>query len=532
MKNGFRQSMSWLHTWGGLVVGWILYFVFVTGTLGYLDSEIDQWSRPEIVNQPVSEAQALSAAFSYLQRVAPDAERWFIGAPTTRERPGLYFYWERAHEEGKEHSEEDEGYGYLDPVTAEKIQARDTHGAQTLYRMHWSLHYMPRIIGEYIVGLCSMFMLVAIITGVIVHKKIFKDFFTFRPRKGQRSWLDFHNVLSVTALPFHLMITYSGLAFFVATYMPLIIAGSYGVGPEAGSTFFKEAFPDQLEAAPLNVAAQMTPLEPLLASVHEQWGEQKIRYLGVDYPNDAGARISVGHIIESPAYRTGQLHFDGVSGEFIEQEQANDNAVHTVRNALFGLHEGLFAGPVLRGFYVFSSFTGIAMIATGLILWTVKRREKQLTQEGGADIGYRLVEKLNIGTIVGLPLGVAAFFWANRLLPLGMSERAEWEMHCLFIAWGIMMTHAFLRPYRRAWVESLAVTALAFVLLPFVNAITTDRGFIASLSAGDWLFVGFDLMVLAVGLMFATAAVILQQRFQGGESITPRKTLQQQEVLS
>ena len=29
MKEGFRQSMSWLHTWGGLITGWILFFVFL-----------------------------------------------------------------------------------------------------------------------------------------------------------------------------------------------------------------------------------------------------------------------------------------------------------------------------------------------------------------------------------------------------------------------------------------------------------------------------------------------------------------------
>ena len=53
-----------------------------------------------------------------------------------------------------------------------------------------------------------MLMLVALVSGVITHKKFFTDFLTFRPGQGQRSWLDIHNVLSVTALPFHLVLTY------------------------------------------------------------------------------------------------------------------------------------------------------------------------------------------------------------------------------------------------------------------------------------------------------------------------------------
>ena len=65
-----------------------------------------------------------------------------------------------------------------------------------------------------------MAMLVAIISGIIIHKKIFKDFFTFRPGKGQRSWLDGHNASAVLLLPFHLMITYTGLVIFFLIYMP------------------------------------------------------------------------------------------------------------------------------------------------------------------------------------------------------------------------------------------------------------------------------------------------------------------------
>jgi hypothetical protein len=40
--------MSWLHTWVGLLLGWVLYLMFVTGTAGYLDTEIDRWMKPEL----------------------------------------------------------------------------------------------------------------------------------------------------------------------------------------------------------------------------------------------------------------------------------------------------------------------------------------------------------------------------------------------------------------------------------------------------------------------------------------------------
>ena len=54
---------------------------------------------------------------------------------------------------------------------------------------------------------------------------------------------------------------------------------------------------------------------------------------------------------------------------------------------------------------------------------------------------------------MGLPLGVAAYFWANRLLPIALEARAEWEMHILFLAWALSFVHAGARELKRAWSE-------------------------------------------------------------------------------
>src|SRR3546814_15787121 len=86
---------------------------------------------------------------------------------------------------------------------------------------------MPRTVARWIVAFCTMFMLVAIISGIVTHKRIFKDFFTFRPRKGQRSWMDAHNVVAVLALPYHLMITYTGLVALMFIVMPSPVQLAY-----------------------------------------------------------------------------------------------------------------------------------------------------------------------------------------------------------------------------------------------------------------------------------------------------------------
>ncbi len=490
MKGGFRQSMGWVHTWAGLVVGWILFFVFLTGTAGYFDTEIDRWMQPErpLVVEPVSAGEAVAAAQRRLEDVASDANRWFIGLPDGRSS-SVSLFWAGADGRGREE---------LDSSTGRPIAHRATGGGQLLYRMHYDLHYMSPDWAHWIVGICTMFMLVAIVTGVIVHKRIFADFFTFRPRKGQRSWLDAHNLLSVVALPFHLMITYSGLVFFGYLYMAPVIATTYGTAADARGAFFDELFAETESPDPAGVAATLTPLAPLVAAAETHLGT--VRFVSVRNPGDANARIVVSGGQPSPSRVRRERVFDGTDGSLLRVSGPASAPMATYQT-LLGLHEGLFAGPALRWLYFLSGLAGTAMIGAGLVLWTAKRRRKS-----GETFGFRLVERLNVGTIAGLPVGIAAYFWANRLIPAGMADRAAWEAHAMFGAWAGVLALAFLRPARQAWGEGLWLAALAIGLLPVVNALTTDRHLGVTLPAGAWDLAGFDLTALAVGIGFGLAA--------------------------
>ncbi|MBL27183.1 MAG: hypothetical protein CMM50_06495 [Rhodospirillaceae bacterium] len=494
MSRGFRQTMVPAHTWAGLTVGWMLYFIFLTGTAGYFDTEIDRWMRPEIPFAETfpSRAEMLMRAEKRLGDVAPDAHETWIFFPDKRS-PFLEVSWENAdhvwHEE------------MLDPETGAPIRVRDTGGGQFLYQLHYRLHYLPPVLAFWLVSACAMFMLVAICTGVIVHKKIFADLFTFRPRKGQRSWLDAHNVLGVTALPFHLMITYSGLVFLMFTTMPVLINAFYGSGPEGQTRFFIDALSRPTDSPPAGVAAQTRPLTEFLSEAERRWGEGSVRYISVENAGDVNAVVEVNRSASGGLGTAETLLFHGATGERrgVVDQPAGANVL---RVALLNLHEGLFADTVLRWLYFLSGLAGTAMIATGLHLWTVKRRQKNTSSGTPPAIGLSLVERLNIGTIVGLPVGIAAYFWANRLLPLEMDGRAAWEIHTMFLTWVATFAVAAWRRRDGAWLELSGLAAAAYGLLPVVNAVATDRGLIVSIARGDWVFAAFDLAAVAVGLFF------------------------------
>ena len=244
MKDGFRQSMAWLHTWTGLLLGWLLFAMFVTGTAAYFQEEISRWMKPEVIAAPDREA-ATQAAITYLNRTQPDAENWFISPPSAR-TPTANVFWQPRKVEGEEPRKRRGRRGDTSATLdgqGQPVTARETQGGFFLYRFHFDLHYIPVHWARYLVGVAAMFMLIAIFSGIVTHKKIFADFFMLRFGKGQRSWLDAHNVTAVFALPFYLMITYTGLVTLATQYMPWGIAANYSQ-PDA---FFEEVFPGRAE---------------------------------------------------------------------------------------------------------------------------------------------------------------------------------------------------------------------------------------------------------------------------------------------
>lgn len=497
MNGSLRQSMAWLHTWAGLLVGWILFAVFVTGTSAYFQQEITRWMQPEIRGQ-TPPAQVAEHAVRYLDGVAPDARSWSITLPDARSA-STQVYWQPA-EKTRRRRGDHSTQATLDGA-GQAVAARATLGGFFLYRFHFDLHYMPVIWARWVVGFCALLMLVAILSGVITHKKIFADFFTLRLKKGQRSWLDAHNATAVLALPFHLMITYTGLVTLATLYMPWGITANYH---DAGQ-FFESRYPRSADVARSGNPAPLADLAPMLARARTAWHGASTGYIVINNPGDATATVQLWRSSAARLASRGEsMLFNGATGALVAGSPPDGGAAET-ESVMIGIHAGRYAGTALRWLYFLCGLAGSAMVATGLVLWTVKRRQ-QLPDPERPHVGFRLVEKLNIGSIAGLPIGIAGYFLANRLLPLEMPDRAAWEVHCLFMAWAAAFGWALLRPAKRAWVETLAAASVCYALVPLINALTTPRNLVASLREHDMVFAGFDLVMLALALMFAMAA--------------------------
>lgn len=502
MEETFRKSMSWLHTWAGLIMCALLFAIFWMGTLSVFDREIDRWMMPMTrLTAPSSPVPLDATAVPLLHKLAPASSQWTITQPTERV-PALRLSWRDSEDKGVNR--------YFDPATGEVLAEPGTYaGTSFIYPFHYRLHIEFMDIGEWLVGIVAMGMLVAIVSGVVVHKKIFKDFFTFRPRSKttQRAALDLHNLTGVLALPFHFLIGLSGLIIFFATYFPAGYQAAYAGDRQA----FNVEVADTFRRDKAGVPAAMASLDAMTVKAQQQWGDGSPSQVRVHHPGDANSYVEVRRGTDDSISRDGRIiYFDGATGAMLKR--ADFKPVKSTQEFIKGLHEIQFRHWTLRWLYFVAGMMGCVMIATGFLIWIEKRRA-QHDKQGVA--GARIVEALAIGSVPGIIGCTFVFFIANRLLPLETTlfgiERAALEMWAFYLAWVLSFAHAAWRG-RPAWAEQSFAIALLAPAAVLLNWITTGDHLLKTWGEGLYAVGGMDIMLLIGAGIALMAARRLRRR--------------------
>ncbi len=502
------QSMSWLHTWSGLLAGWLLFAVFVTGSLAFFRDEITVWMQPE-VQSARDDGLGLERALAYLRENAPDQAQWMIGLPNPH-HPEYRLGWGEGRRGGGGHGRAPQTM--FDGASGEVIQPRQTAGGRFLADFHYHLYGINPRVAEWIVGIAAMFMFAAIISGIVVHRNFFKDFFSFRPGKGKRSWLDAHNLCGVLALPFHLVITFSGLILLGSQLMPSVSMSAFGGDPRAMMRELHRHKPAGARGGGSAEAASLADINAMLAIAREQWHGIPAQGISISNPGKANAVVEIQSSAGARLSGRGmpdRIQFEGVSGRRLPDTQRETSLVSDIDLSMQAVHIGVFATPLARSLLFLAGLLGAGVIATGLVMWLLKRK-RAFAEATSLPLRLRLVEVLNVAAISGLLVALAAYFWGNRLIPVGIAERNLAEIHVFFIVWVVALLHAVWRPHVQAWVEQLSVAGVAFLTLPVLNAISGGSPFWKNLSVAGQA-AGFDLVALCVGgcLLYAAWRVLV-----------------------
>lgn len=539
MFQSFRQAMAWLHTWFGLVLGFVLMAAFFFGALSVFDREIDRWAIPatRIEPQPMpSYDQVLRPAFERMQPTpqAVDAMRPRVNgtmperfetvvswsAYTTHRDPVLALFAGYEVPNAKDPEEAIWAYATIDPRNGAALpDDRLKIGSGFFYPMHYSLTLDWKNLGIWIVGFSALVMLAALVSGVVMHRKLFREFFTFRPDKARlRSVLDLHNLTGVVALPFHFFFAFTGLLIFAAVYyFPLGHTQLHQLHDVHAEMEARETgLPHQRAGVPAGLAN----VDAMVADAQRRWETKgkagDVGFLVLQHVGDANGYVSVYRAGTDRIALVGDgVHFKAATGELIREDQAA-TAVGRVSEFLTGLHLQHFRHWLLRWFYVLGGLAGAVCIATGFVFF-VEKRKRQHAQQGRQ--GARVVDALAVTTVTGMVLAALGILVANRLLPEDLPARGDWERYAFWGTWALALLHAGWRsaPVAQgranpAWREQCwAITVLALAAVS-LNWITTGDHLLRTLAAGYWPVAGVDLFLLSGAAVAALAARKLQRR--------------------
>ena len=485
--------MNWLHTWCGVVLGALLFAIFWMGTLAVFDKEIDRWMAPMTRLEKPSGDLSLDAQRSSLgDAIAARAGTWNLFLPNDR-LPAVRAAWFGTKGVESRYNNPGNGIELHDPGTLA--------ATGFLYPFHYHLHLRFLNLGLWLVGAASMAMLVLCVSGVIIHRRIFADFFAFRlERKSRRAILDLHNVAGVLGFPFHIAITLTGVVVFFNLYFTSGWAAVYGA---ANLRSFNQETYGSFARPKLNKPGELASLDAMAARVRLIWPGSELASLSVFHPGDAAAYVQINvSTTDRITNLAASAFFDGQNGALLYQ-RSQVLPVMTAYRFMFGLHVIQFQNWTLRWLYFILGIFGCVLIATGYLFWMESRRRRHASL--GLS-GVRWVEVLATGGTSGIVVATLSFFVINWILPLDLQGRAGLEVWTFYAVWVASFAHAGLRPGLKAWREqawAIAVMALAAVLL---NAITTGDHLLRSISHQHlWPIAGMDIVLLlgAVVAIFA-----------------------------
>lgn len=513
-NTSFRPSLNWVHTWAGVVLGALLFVIFWMGTMSVFDREIDRWMQPET---RLASPAASMTSYDGLLEIARVAEpgKHLTGLQITTVNARKPFASVSAA-----YADKTRRTLLVDPVTGRLIpEPTSLGGSGFLYPMHISL-ILPGVWGWWIVMFAAIAMLLLLVTGVIIHRKIFADFFTFRPEKKlRRSSLDLHNLSGTIFLPFHFLITFSGLMVFSGWYtsIPWSVAPA-SVGQPVAEMLNEADKYGHFRRETSGEAGSVVPLDPLVRRAEEIWRARHgtvtpADYIDISHVGDAQGYMAVrGNAPRRMASDVDEIVFDLSTGRIVRDSVAT--TTRTVQKWLEGFHIVRFDHWVIRWFYFIGGLAGCLMIATGFVFWTASRRKRDGHTQ---PIKVRVVEALTVASVSGVILATCAYFAVNRLIPEGVSPggapRFAIEVLTFFGTWLAAIVHAGLRQ-ARAWKDQawgIAGLSVAAVLL---NWVTTGDYPIAAISRDLWTIVGMDSMLLVCAGIAVCAARRLSQLAQ------------------
>lgn len=367
-----------LHSWAGIVTGLLMFVVCFSGSVVVFKNEIDLWANPSLAQLPRSEKPAsLGAVLMQLQSHYPGATVETIALPDVVNPSYFAFVRERgapANTRTKVALRSDTG-AVVGPV--------DSQLGQYLRMLHVFLFFGPR----WIVGFLGAAMLVLIVTGIVIHRKILAELFTQRWGRSFRVVMsDLHKSAGIWGLGFHIVIASTGAWMGLA---PLFEQGyKYLTAPASTSVKATQATDiKSARRAPTNAPTPvpMQSLDTLYATAQQSVPGMQARYVSLRQWGTGTAEATFTGNISGHLASTARVKISAATGVPQQVHDPRAAGFWSLVNALMEpLHFGDFGGLALKWLYFILGMTPAFLSISGTLIWLdarqQRRREAQAAQ--------------------------------------------------------------------------------------------------------------------------------------------------------
>lgn len=434
LKKHKTKRLVAIHGWSGVILGLILYVVIVTGAVAVFAHEIGRWSAGGLASaNPLS--QGIHASMVEFARAVNPAYLEEVSLFENSAGHLVAFFHHHATNPASGKLDDKGVMIEFDPPANKIILRREGYGSELfgtdplsaldsfIVDLHINL-YLPGPWGLYATGILGLLLLVAAVSGLLIHRHLAKEIF-MPPRYSNAvvNRKDRHVLAASWSLPFAFVLAFTGAFFSFAISLGLPIAAKSAYGGD--QIAMREALVGR-PAAKDDTPADITNLDKVLADSAARAGSLPTA-MTISHWGRADATAVVHHPNPDGSIQRQSNAYNMVNAAF-QRVKPRIGAAPSTGSMLFNLmgvlHFGHFAG-LLSKIIWFSLGIAMAYVTlTGLHLWLERRSDSVLWQRFAAATtitGYGLNIALAgaaLGFFISLP-GATTQFWTPAGFVLG-----------------------------------------------------------------------------------------------------------------
>lgn len=527
-------SLLAVHGWSGIMLGVLLYAVICTGVAVVFASEINNWASPLSRGNVTQLPATLDDTVTQLAaQVDPTYHEEVAAYRSSGGRLLVFFHRHDVAPDGKpsEYGVEFE----VDPDTQRILarregwydqiaeQRRPDGIADFLVNLHVRLH-IPEPYGLFVTGILGMVMMIAAITGLLVHRHLFKELFTLR-RRGEPVLRrrDLHVIAGSWNLPFAFILAFTGSFFSFATTIGLpLVANATFDGDQERLIETLYGAPHEEDATPV----RMADLNAIVTDAQQRANAEPY-FIAVERYGRADSAVWVFTPLAEDRVVYSSHLYQGASGEHVSErpplgQQPSLGA--SLVGLMYPLHFGYFAGVLSKWVWVTLGFAGAYVTLTGMLLWTRRRIEQP---------AWRRMDRLVRYVGYGLPLALVCAPYAHFAFLTSATASGTVQGIAFLIAAAVAgVLTLWLSDVQRLRRVLFIATGLALLGLPLARLLAGGPGWLAAWELQYPAVIGVDVTLLAMGLATLWGARGEAREQSLGPLTTKASTLPHGEVQS